>query len=646
MKLKVKPTLLISIAASVSLVIGLACGGAEETVAPAAPAAPAATEAPAAQAPAQAPAAAATAAPAAPAAPAAQGAAPTPTFTPPPEATIRPTNTPVAEYEARIAPTPTPSGPPRQGGTVRMSAYADTKDWDPLGSASLSSVISYSQLYNQLVHYNSVETDQVEGDLANDWQVSADGLTYTFNLHDNIRWNDGEPLTSADVVHSFLRYANPCNAAGRSGLWRQYTVPLEVADRDGGDCTPTNAGDVIRAVDDRTIEFDLRFPSGAFIKFMAVDYAKVLPKHLLEQGVDLNLSENIIKYNSGSGPFILESYSSGNSYFVNRNENYFKPGKPYFDRIEHFIIVDTATLTAQIEGRNIDMMNGGFSNLTPREYLDLEQRMEGEFVMHEFPPSGNWGFMMNVKREPFTDPRVRKAVHLAIDRDDLNLKIWDSTAGIACPLGGMGHSFDECYTWPGIRPKDSPGGQEDLAEAKRLMVEAGYPNGFEVEYTARQAAGYPKQCQVIKQQLEQALGITGNIETLPSAAGYAKYGTSRSPDSVGDWEVSCQGEGMVVLDPDALYGGIYNKGGTRNYTDWTHPLVEEWFESQKVEQDPDARREINKEAELWLIDFSDNHWVNLGWNRFFWIVHRDIKGFHPPTTVQYFFKYEDYWLDR
>ena len=124
----------------------------------------------------------------------------------------------MAEYEARIAPTPTPSGPPQQGGVVRMSAYADTKDWDPLGSASLSSVISYSQLYNQLVHYNSVETDQVEGDLATDWQVSADGLTYTFNLHDNIQWNDGEPLTSADVVYSFLRYANPCNAAGTLGV--------------------------------------------------------------------------------------------------------------------------------------------------------------------------------------------------------------------------------------------------------------------------------------------------------------------------------------------------------------------------------------------------------------------------------------------
>ena len=162
----------------------------------------------------------------------------------------------------------------------------------------------------------------------------------------------------------------------------------------------------------------------------------------------------------------------------------------------------------------------------------------------------------------------------------------------------------------------------------------------------RQVGNYPDQCSIVKQQLEDALSITGNIETLPSAAGYAKYGTSRAADSTGDWEISCQGEGMVVFDADAVYGGVYSKGGTRNYTDWSNPLVDEWFEAQKVELDPDARREINKEAELWLHEFSDNHWVTLQLGKLFWIVHRDIKGFNAPSTVQYQFKHEDLWLDR
>ena len=86
--------------------------------------------------------------------------------------------------------------------------------------------------------------------------------------------------------------------------------------------------------------------------------------------------------------------------------------------------------------------------------------------------------------------------------------------------------------------------------------------------------------------MEEYLGITGGIETLPSAAGYAKYGTSRPADAQGDWEISCQGEGMVVFDADAIYGGVYLPGATRNYTDWEHPKVTGWFEAQKVELDP------------------------------------------------------------
>ena len=151
-------------------------------------------------------------------------------------------------------------------------------------------------------------------------------------------WNDGTPLTVDDALYSMLRYGNPCNGAGRSGLWRTYVVPLEVVDHDARDCTVTNADDAIRVVDDKTIEFHPAFASGAFIKFLAIDYVKVLPKHLLEQGIDLNQAENILEHNSGSGPFILEEYQSGNFYNVNRNPDYFKAGLPYFDRIEHYII--------------------------------------------------------------------------------------------------------------------------------------------------------------------------------------------------------------------------------------------------------------------------------------------------------------------
>ena len=524
-----------------------------------------------------------------------------------------------------------------------MSAYADTKDWDPLGSGSLSSVQAYSQLYNQLVQFDSVDTTLIEGDLATSWEVSNGGQTFIFHLAENARWQDGEDLTADDVVFAFSRYMDTDNSIGRSGLFRNYTLPVS----DGG----------IKKIDRNTVEMNLSFASGAFISFLALDYAKILPKHLLEAGVDLNQAENIIEKRAGSGPFVLEEYQRGNRYFVTKNADYFKEGLPFFDSIDHFIITDTGTLIANFKAGQLDMMNGGFSNLQPTEYLELDSdtvgSSNGHITAHELGGTFNVLLMVNVKAEPFTDIRVRKAIYLVLDRQVINDLLQDNTAAIPCPMMGMGYSFDECANWPGIRDKSSEGGKADLAFAKQLMADAGFPDGFKVKYDARQVGNYTDVCSVVKQQLSNALGIEGDIGTHESAAGYALFATSRS--SVGDWELACQGEGMTVVDADGLLGGVYLTGATRNYTNWEPDFIREKFELQKVEQDSAKRRAILKEIEEYLVPtdpndiskgYIDNPSTTLYWGKFFWLVHEDIRGFNVPLTVQTGFKHEDLWLDR
>ena len=572
------------------------------------------------------------------------GSSATATPRPPPVAAPGTTVTTGAPTPVPVA-TTAPAGRPKFGGNIRMAAYADTKDWDPLGSSSLSSIQAYSQLYNQLVQFDTVDTGKVVCDLCRDWQVSNDGQTFTFNLRPNIKWQDGRDLTAEDVAFSMARYMDPEVSIGRSGLFRNYTKTVE----ENG----------VRALDNDTVEFNLSFASGAFMKFLALDYAKVLPKHLLEQDIDLNLAENIIANSSGSGPFMLTEYQRGNSYSVIKNSNYFKEGRPFFESIDHFIIVDTGTLTAQFKGGQLEMMNGGFSNLGPIEYLQLDADTKGSsnghITAHELPGTFNVLLMVNLKKEPFDDIRVRKAIYLALDRQQINDLLQDNTASVPCPMMNMGYSFEECATWPGLRPKDTPGGQADIAEAKRLMAEAGYPDGFSASYDTRQVSNYPDVCTVVKQQLANVLGITGDIQTHESAAGYALFGTARAADATGDWELACQGEGMTVLDADGLLGGVYLKGATRNYTDWETPFIREKFEAQKVEQDPDRRREILKEIEDYLVftdldDLSNGYVENpsttLYWGKYFWLVHEDIRGFNVPQTVQYGFKHEDLWLDR
>ena len=609
--------LLLPLAVMVVLVISVACGSAEEPTATSAPAAPSATEAPAA-ATTEAPAPVATTRPA---------------DTPVPDATQRPTNTPRPTPTPRLEPTPTPASGPQYGGRVTMSAYADSKDWDPKGSSSLSSIQAVSQLYNQIVQYDTVDTSLVVCDLCEKWEVSNGGQTFTFNLRPGIKWLDGQDLTADDVHYSMLRYGDLDSSAGRSGLWRNYT---QVA-KDGG----------VNLIDDNTVEFNLQFPSGAFIKFLAVDYVKILPKHILEQGVDLNLAENVMDYKSGSGPFVLESYQRGDGYSVSKNENYFKEGRPYFDGIDHQIIVDPSVLIAQMEAGKIDMSNGGFTNLTPTQAFELEDSTNGGMRVVFVSPSADWGLMLNVKKEPFNNAKVRQAIALAIDYQEWNELVFDDTSGVGCPLMGLAHSFEECETWPGLRPKDSSEGEADLAMAKQLMEEAGYADGFETRMDVRQVGTYPDQCSVVKQQLEDTLNIQVNdFQTYPSAAGYTLFGTSRPEGQAGDWEMACQGEGQVVLDVDGIMGGVYLKGGTRNYTDWESGKVNTWFEQQKVETDPARRQEINKEMELYLFSQEDNHWITLGWGVLNWMISEQIQGFHAPQTVQTHFKHEDLWLNR
>ena len=602
---------LIPLALIVALAMVVACGSSEEpTVAPA------------------------TSVPAATDAPEATDEPPAPVDTPVPGATTRPTNTPAPTSTPVVSrPTPTPATTGQYGGTVNMSAYADSRDWDPKGSSSLSSIQAVSQLYNQIVQYDTVDTSLIVCDLCESWEFTDGGTKVTFKILPGVKWLDGEDLTAEDVHNSMLRYGELDSKMGRSGLWRQYTQEA------------SNGG--VNLIDDGTVEFNLKFASGAFIKFLAVDYVKILPKHLLDQGIDLNLAENVIEHQSGSGPFVLDEYQRGSFYKVSKNPNYFKEGRPFFDAIDHTIIVDPSVLIAQFQGGQIDMSNGGFTNMTPTQVFQLERDTDGKYRAFAVQPTADWGLMLNINKEPFNDARVRQAIQLAIDYQQWNDLVFDNTSGVGCPLMGLAHTFEECVTWPGLRPKDTPEGQEDLAEAKRLMTEAGYPDGFETRMDVRQVGTYPEQCTVVKDQLAKALNIrVTDFQTYPSAAGYDLFATSRPADQAGDWELACQGEGQVVLDVDGIMGGVYLKGATRNYTDWENEQVNAWHEEQKQEPEPGKRREINKEMESYLFSQQDNHWITLGWGVLQWVISEEVKNFHAPQTVQTHFKHEDIWLER
>ena len=252
------------------------------------------------------PAATATAVPAGPAATAtAVPAAPAATATPVPVAEPTPTAEPVmAKLE------------PRYGEIIPMSAQSSPALIHPVTTSLAEGLYVSGPIYSQLVRYDPLvhRGAEIIGDVAKSWEVSDDGLVYTFGLHENVRFTDGEDLDADDVAFTINHILEPGAARPVTGKLRPYVDRAE-------------------KIDKYTVAIHLKFPTSAFIKILAIDFMKIMPQHVIEAGVDLELFENMV----GSGPFKGVSYTVGNNWEHEKNPDYFREGLPYFRRPPHLL---------------------------------------------------------------------------------------------------------------------------------------------------------------------------------------------------------------------------------------------------------------------------------------------------------------------
>ncbi len=167
-----------------------------------------------------------------------------------------------------------------QGGHARFLTTEYPELWDPHLMGTIVRLEGGSPLYNQVVEFNPISSDIIIPDLAESWVRSDDGMTYTFKIHQGVTWQDGEDVTAEDVAFSINRMIEPGEPRPRVGLLSTST-------------------DNAVAIDDYTVEVNLKFPSGSFLGFLAVDFMKVVPKHVIESGVDINVHGNIV----AGGPY-------------------------------------------------------------------------------------------------------------------------------------------------------------------------------------------------------------------------------------------------------------------------------------------------------------------------------------------------------
>ena len=541
---------------------------------------------------------------------------PTAAATPPPAPMTEPTSVPQAQPEA----TPEPEAVGKSGGVVPMQKHAAPRRIDPHPSGSGIDISEASLLYNGLVKYNDIgDVKQIIGDLATHWDVSDDGKTYTFIIPEGVQWTDGTPLTAADVVFSLDRMVQEGENRPRAGALRTYYTSSE-------------------AIDPQSIAVNLKFPAAAFLPALGIDYMKIVPKHVVEAGTEIG----DVAPQVGSGPYEMVDYRKGDSIEYKRNENYFKDGLPLLDGIIKYVITDKGRTKAAFETKQLLMGTVGFTGMNVQDYLNLQESAGDHLTVHFMNDFLAIGLMLNTTIPPYDNPKVRRALFLAVDRQAQVDAFGFGKGSIHGPLPSwlwFGVPEEELLEVPGFRQTaDGKKDPQDLEMAKQLLAEAGYPDGFDATITVRQTGIYADQAALLKDQFRE-IGIDITTRPMESTAGIAAFLAL-------DFEMGIQGTGFAFHDPDQILAGLYLPRGARNYPGWEHPKITQLYDQQARATDQTKRAEIISEIEQILL-YEDNHWIGLLWDNFGWPVSKQIQDFYVPSTVASTgLMWERIWLDQ
>jgi peptide/nickel transport system substrate-binding protein len=514
--------------------------------------------------------------------------------------------------------TPGALAAPVYGGHATVLNYAYPEVWDPHIAGTLGAMAAISPMYNQVVEFNPLKPSEVVGDLAKSWEVSTNHLTYTFQLHEHIQWWDGQDLTAEDVAFSLKRMIEPGKPRPRVGLLRPYIKAVEVVDR-------------------QTVKVELNYPSLAFLKFLAVDYMKVVPKHVIEAGVDINLWDRLV----GSGPFKIKAARRGDSVTYERNPTYFKPGRPYLDGLTIFTITDKGTAAAAFKtGKLVSTTTGP---LDVEDVLKLAYELKGKYSLYWQPVTNQQAIFVNVERDPWKDLRVIKALRLATDLQEIQKAFGEGkyVLGAPFPVGSWyGSTPEELLARPGYR---SPKAQ-DIAEAKALLKEAGYDPPSKLGkriLTTNTIWIYPDLAQLWAAQMKRNLGVDIAVKLVDTPSGVTSF-------TAGDFDLGIFGYAYNIDDPDDYVNALYGPGA-RNYTRWKNPEFLRMLDQQSKELDPGTRRQRLRQMEAWLFTVEDPY-IQLIWHPLFYFVSNKVRTeagpFIVPETIQTILKREHIWLEE
>lgn len=481
-------------------------------------------------------------------------------------------------------------------GYIRYNLGADPKTLDPALNTAVDGATILANTYEGLMRLDENELP-IPG-MAETHEISDDLLEYTFHLRD-AKWSDGEPVKAEDFKYAWIRALDPNTMPAASEYAYQLFYIKNAAKFNAGEATAEDLG--IEVVDDKTLKVTLEAPVAYFLSLMAFPTYFPVRKDMVEQ--DVNLWWTKKETAVSNGPFTLESLAPKDTLVLVKNENYYDADRVKLEGVTVRLTDDQQTALAAFRKGEVDIME------TPPPQ-DIPQLVD-EGLAHILPYLGTYFYVVNMRPEleesnpevyeALQKPQVRRALALAINKKDIVEKValgGQTPAWSYVPMGIKDHEGNDFAAATKYLEKD----EGDVEEAKRLLEEAGYPNGegfptLTLKYNNN--VGHQNIAVAVQAMWKQNLNINvdlGNEE-------WAVFQTSRIN---GDYEIARHGWIADYNDPmtflDMWVSGEGPGVWGNNDAHYDNPEYDALIEGAKVEADPAKRTQMLHDAEALLME--------------------------------------------
>ncbi|MGI8509788.1 MAG: ABC transporter substrate-binding protein [Gemmatimonadaceae bacterium] len=468
----------------------------------------------------------------------------------------------------------------------------DPRSLDPALSTDVPTGRAVAYVFDGLTRFT--ERAELVPDLATAWEVSPDGLVYTFHLKTGVHFHDGTSFSAGDVKHSFERVLDPATRGGRG--WPLY--PIKGAKDFGAGKLKSISG--LQVLDDSTVRFTLGEPFAIFPKMLAMPVTGIVPRH-----TPPDFGEHPV----GTGPWRFVEWRHDDYLRFARNASY-HGGAPLADSLEARIIPEMSTAEAEFEGGNVDVMW-----LPEQSTPAWEANDETRGLLQSAPSLRLIYAAMNTTHGPLRDVRVRRAINYAIDTRVILRRL----------MGGRG------TVATGVIPPSLPGFDSarapfpyDPARARALIAEAGYPNGVDVELWSGQTEQFPRIAQTLQAYLARA-NIRVKLVQRDASSMREAARKGNTDIALKDWYADY---------PDAenfLYPLLHsaNAGVGGNVSFYHNATFDSVVSASRREQDPVKRAAMYSQADS--IAFGDAPMIYLFFYKEVDAVQPWIKGYVVPS---------------